>query len=952
MYGVTGSGPHSASDGEQEFIGRRSQLDTLRACAGQVREGTPWVVVVEGEAGIGKSLLVRQALAELDDFTVWWATCDLTEQDYALGVVDQLIRKVPRSILAEAPSLSRPPTAEPRSPIQVGADVVRLLGAAQETQPVAAVVDDIQWADEASMAALGFAARRLWAERVLVVVITRTERRPGEHTAATLSVDWQRIVAGVEHGHQIVLSGFADQEIIQLARSMGRANITLEAADRLRKYTGGNPLYLRSVLNETPSDDLADPLRTLPAPKSLAHTVHRALNRLPPNSRDLLEALAILNSRVPLAIAARLAQVDDPASALEPVLNSGMAEWRPGDPSSPVEIRHTLQQEAIYRAIPPLRRRALHAAAVPLVDSAAAWAHRVAATDRVAPELATELQTEADRVAAQGQLSRAATLLLWAADLSDRREDQERRLLTAAVRLLLGKNYRRCAALRHPIETCTPSALRTCVLGRLAYSEGGLEMAAALLSEALHVAESEGSPQVIALACVWLGATYSQQMRGEEALPLFLRALSLDLPAPRAVSYARYLLSLASADMGEPRAGLRALADTTALPEQAAQVALADSLLLSPRGILRGMAGELHAGMEDLMTLVRRQRAGEVTEVQVSEYFILAAFQYLAGVWEDAEVTAQNALTLAAANGQLFGFAPAHAVAAMVAAGQGRWDAAVEHQRASEKAARESEAALDGAYPILAAAVLAQAKGDPTAMAQAMQRFAPPGAAARLAGWHVWWLPLQVEAYIGTGRLDMATTALGQLQEMAEDAPCLRVTEHWLTGELAEARQDTQNAIAAYRNGLALPVSDDDVPLHRARLEHAYSRILRTTGEHEAAREHLLRARRAYQEIGATPFAERAASELGALGAEGRPDDTKGQSAVPGTSTAAPATAGPPIGLTERERAVAHLAAQGLTNQEIAGELFVSTKTVEYHLGHVYAKLGLTSRRQLRKALK
>ncbi|MER7577537.1 AAA family ATPase [Streptomyces sp. NPDC126514] len=906
------------------FIGRAPQLEQLQACLSEVRKGASWTVVVEGGAGMGKTMLVQHLMSGLDDFDVLWASCDPMEQDLAFGVIDQLARRVPRQILTRSPMLAKAAFRDV-APAEVGVELTGILTAAQAHRPLLLAVDDVQWSDTSSMAALGFLERRLWTQRVLVLVTARTgwEAPRGESEQW-----WQRTTTSTDRHLRMSLPGMDEAEAGQLVQACGKGSLSPAAVSRLVDYTGGHPLYLRSLLAAVPTRDLANVHRPLAAPESLTSATRRAVDRLNPASISLVEALAVLGKTVPLPLAAQVAGVPAFAEALEPALEAGLVQWWPRESPALVRIRHALQQEAIYQTISPPRRRALHSAAASLVDTNTAWAHLVAAADHTAPALAAELEAEAGRLADLGQLSRSATLILWAAELSGNRDDHERRLLTGAIRLLLARDYLRCYDLADTVSSCAESPARTCVLGGLAYAQGDLQEGQWRLTEALRAADAQGPAHIAELACVWLGTIYTRQHQWEKALPLVLRAAGLDLPQPRAVNYARHLMLLASGTFAEagPAPGRRAFADG----EESARAALASSLLLNPRGILREMAKELHAGMEDLKTLVRRQRVGEVQEIQVSEYFTLAAFQYLAGVWDDASLTAQHALTLATASGQLFDFAAGHAIASMAAASQGRWEVALDQLQASEQAAERTQLPLDQVYPVLARVILGQAQGDPPTMNLALRQLPAPR-----SGWQSWWLPLQVEAYTATGRLDDAAEALGHLEAIAEDVAGLKVTACWLSGDLALAKGDSDAASMAYRSGLAVPADTDEIPFHRARLEHAYARLLLPTDPATALR-YFRSAREAYLAIGAAPFAQRVVTQSAGSQATHPPQDE-----------AVHALLEP---LTARERAVARLVAEGMTNKETAQSLYVSPKTVEYHLGHIFEKLSLTSRRDLRRA--
>src|SRR5580704_546526 len=172
-------------------------------------------------------------------------------------------------------------------------------------------------------------------------------------------------------------------------------------------------------------------------PASLATAIADQLIVLSEDTRTLLEMLAVVNARVPLALLGDAAGVRSPSAAIEPAVRAGLVEWSPHEPTSPVRIRHALQRDAIYGSLPPGKRREWHARAVAVVDESAAWYHRVASLDLPDEDLAGQLERLAGEEAAGGHLPLAATHLLWASDISAARADRERRLLTAVLHLNL-----------------------------------------------------------------------------------------------------------------------------------------------------------------------------------------------------------------------------------------------------------------------------------------------------------------------------------------------------------------------------------------------------------------------------------------------------------------------------------------------------------------------------------
>ncbi|MER7575550.1 AAA family ATPase [Streptomyces sp. NPDC126514] len=927
------------------FAGRSQQLEAIGRCRAEAAAGTPWVVVIEGEPGIGKTALARRALAPGPDGTrVCWSGCDRSEQDYPFGVVDQLLRRLPRTATGAQNPVSSPSPAA--SPFAVGADLLTALAAAAEAAPLAVVIDDVAWADDASLKVLSFLLRRLHSEPVLLVVTARTgdtgtstgpAGRPGEATPQ----DWDVLTRGAAHVLPLRLTGLTAEETGRVAAAAGCRGLGRAALDRLWEHTAGNPLYLRSLIAEGGPGALADLTRALPVPSTLNALVRHTLNRLPADARRLIEALAVLDATTPLTTTAQLADLPDATAALDAALASGLIQWQPDQPTTPLRIHHPLQRDAVYQAITPLRRRALHTTAATLADPDRAWDHEVAAATGADLELASRLAAEADRQAARGSHHRAATLELWAADLSPTRDAREHHLIAAATRLLAAQAIARATTLREDVQRCAPGPARDAALGYMAAMGGDLVTAERLLAPAAAVATD---PATRLTAAVWLGGIHLLRGDGPRAAAVLRPVVDQIPPGPAAHTARGFLASAASAADGAS-AGLAVMAGV-GLPEQANQVAHADSALLTYRGFVRVWAGHLGSGVDDLGTLTARQRTDGNIIVYPEEHYMLGFGRYLTGRWEDAVISAGHAVLVADTLEQPHGLAPGHAAAAMVHAQQGHRPQAESHIAASRQSAGLFPE-LTGLYPVLAEAVLAQTRADWPAMRRALHSLGDP-AAPVLRLRQVLWLPLYVEALTASdhrppaGDLRQAGVALAVFDRLADHAPALVATSHWLNGRLAATQGDTETAQSHYRAGLTTPARDgDDIPLHRGFLHHDLARLLLvaagSTGGHKEAAHHLQQAYHAYTALGAGPHAQRAIHDLNLH------------------HPATPATpAGPPdltAVLTEREHAVAHLAAQAMTNNEIARELFVSPKTVEYHLGHVYTKLRLTGRRQLRHAL-
>ncbi|MEU4165512.1 AAA family ATPase [Streptomyces sp. NPDC026665] len=940
-----GAGPDAASD--QLFVGRETESARLRACADGVRAGAAWLAVVEGEAGIGKSALLRHcAGAALEGFTVLWAVGDPSETDLPGGVLAQLTRQAERARSARLSPAVPEPLPDAVTAHALGGQLLVLLGALQESgRPVAVMVDDVQWADPLSVRALGFVLRRLWADRVLTVLATR----PGEDEVAEIL---DRLPRSVERAVKLEVRGLGGDDVTRLAQGLVEGRLAPGLGERLYAYTKGHPLYVRTVLAEVPPTALHDGvLERWPVPPSLRVGIRAQLNRLPRDSRELLCGLAVLDSRVPLATAGRVAGVTDPVRALGPALSCGLAQWWPMEHRSPVALVHALQRDAVYTSLTPERRRALHAEAALLVGTDASWAHRVAAATTADPALADELEHTGIEEASAGRNALAATRLLWASSLTEDRTARERRLLTACAQSLLTMRPTWAVQHRQQVEECAPGPLRDTVLGVMDMMAGLFSPAEARLQRAWRQALSEhrsgqpGADRVAVLAGTFLANIALWNGRGEQTVEVARQTLAIGDLDPATTDFTRAALATGRLWHLGPRAALK---DLDHLPP--AGPAVADHHLdsLATRGVLRLFLGELDSARSDLSMVAERDRRGAASKMGPLTVSLLSVTHYLAGDWDAAESAADRALAVAAAGEQLLGDAAARFAAVCVRSGRGEWAGAQQHMDRLSHLAQALGSSVEIVYLGLAGATLAQARADHPGVLRALGPLlddeAGPGGGPRLVHkpFWLWQQSLLVESLTGTGRLDEATAALDVLHEALDTVGYLRMVTARLSGQLAEARGRPGDALDAYGKALADATASppgiraDSSPLHLALLEQAHGRLLLATGQgpRREAATWLNAARGRFAALRAAPFVRRCDADLAVAGL-GSPQEDRG----------------PLSTLTERELSVAYAVAGGLTNQEAAAELYVSQKTVEYHLSRIYTKLAIPSRRALAAAL-
>ncbi|WP_432585717.1 AAA family ATPase [Streptomyces sp. HD1123-B1] len=918
-----------AAAADTAFVGRAPELERMHTCLREARSGKASSVLVQGPAGIGKTALVRRWLEGLapEGFPVLRATCDTSEEDLAFGMIGQLTSRVPAVLLGRFPLLAGaiPAASEP---FQVGAELLGLLSELQGGGPVVMIVDDVQWADQPSAQTLGFVLRRLEADAVLTVLLARSDTEPGRAGG----LDLHRLIARMPHNCELNLTGLGVAEVAELAGLVYGRPVGSGTAERLREHTGGHALYLRTLLTEVSLEGAADGRDALPVPTSLVQALRRQLEALPGAARALIEGIAVLGGPAPLATAARVASVAEPDAALAPLLRHGIVRWWPHRPSTPVAIAHALQREAIMGATPPDRLRALHATAATLVDRAASWSHRVAATHGADPRLAGELERAAGEYDSAGEAVRAANLLLWASEVALPRREQERLLLTAAARLLWAQQYLRVEPLLTRIEAAGPSPLRSLVLGGYG-TPRGTPGAAELLRDALEARPAEpGAEFVPAMAGTWLGIKHVVDGHGAKAVPVLRDVLAIDRLEPQLAPWAAGSLGLARAYADGARAALGEY--NTVAPPGSPRSAADQALQRAYRGMLQMWAGDLAEAQHELAAALDTARTQGSAVTSEFTYANLAASQYLLGLWDEAAISADHALAIADAEEKPWAFSYAYSIASWVPSGRGQWQRARELVERSYRWSREMGPDYGVPLAALGNAVLAQARGDHPTMLAALRAVLGARPDAGPLAFQTWWRPLLVEALIAGGDLDKAAPAMTSLAALGEEAPSLRLAVAWLSGRLSQARGDARRARDTFEEALTAPAGADDPPLHRALLAHGHGRLLARAGEHHRAAARFTEARDLFAALGAQPFLLRY-----------RDDFADWPAARPHAAGAALS------GLTGRERDISLLVGRGLTNREIAAKLFISSKTVEYHLGHVYQKLVISGRRQLRNLI-
>ena len=402
------------------FVGRQTELRALHDAFADAAQEHSQLVLVEGEAGIGKTTLVERFLSELHATRILRASGDESESHVRLALADQLLRSAGY----------RGKTLRSGGHVALGLELLELISSGTDEAPCVVVVDDAHLTDAESLRALLFAARRLLASRALVVLVVRGT------TEETLPEGWRKLAAG-STGRTLTLGPLEPSHISELGSALGVA-MTPDAAGRLWEHTGGSPLHAHAVLRELPRDSRwqHEP-RPLPVPDSYAQLVRQDLDRCTPDVVTLIEAAAVLGVRAPLHAVVELTGLDDPLETLDDAVDSGLLRVEDRAGSAVVVFSHPLARAAIYDALPKARRSALNTAAAAIVhDPVAAIRHRVEAATITNHALLADLEAHAHDEISRGAWSSAVTSLIAASRLTPVPADRERLALEAIEAML------------------------------------------------------------------------------------------------------------------------------------------------------------------------------------------------------------------------------------------------------------------------------------------------------------------------------------------------------------------------------------------------------------------------------------------------------------------------------------------------------------------------------------
>ncbi|HEY2225631.1 helix-turn-helix transcriptional regulator [Actinomycetospora sp.] len=935
-------------------VGRGAEIARLHETFDRVRRGHAARVLLTGESGVGTSTLAdafcAHLAAEPDGGPV---VVRVTAPEPVAGSSDVAQAYATTVRLAHALDVVAGPAraTSARSAAGLHDTVVRARQGPTGPRPVVVVLHDLHHADPASAGVLTDLLARLRTGGLLLLATATDPARLPTGTRAW----WPWLFAGTDptpgtvagEARTVVVGGLDAPAVAALVASR-RPAAPLPGpgvAEQLVAVTGGHPVHLALLVRGLSDEALAGVAP--PAPwRSLATEVGLAAAELRPVPRRLLGALSTLGDPSPVPLIEQVAGLDaDEVSDadVEDLVGSGLVTAERDGVGWVLAVVHRLVRSAVLRAIPPDHRGTMHCAAAVAVGGRAGLAHAVAgAAGRPYPALADALEESA--AAETSDHDEAATRLLWAAEVSPNGAEREARLLAAAVRLVRAGALTRLRAMEPWLRGAHPRAERDLALGVL-LSEASDPEAHLRLQAA---AEDPGAdPRVAALAAVYLGTDHALHGRGARAAEAVARAVDLT-EEPRRREQMRVVAAVGRAQQWGPDAGLELLSDHLPSAYGPDPAVIAGRLHLAAGRTVEGYR-LLHEGLD-------RVRTGALTTTGRLVHLYLAEAAFRTGRLDEAEAEARVGASTSREVGSAWIGPASRAMWAGVLAVRGEGVEAEAHLRRAHADLEHSPHSLGLAMVRISEALVAHERGDHEHAHRLLRAIAdgpvPPLLASPTAPWRV----LRAEVALDAGHPMVATEEIDDWPVFG--APLwFTLSRHRLLGRLAERSGDAGAAWDAYRTALDLadaePIGADACPAEIAALHASAGILARARGWPSAAAD-LATARRAYAALGAQPWVARIDAEIDA----GVPDDAPapdglvGAPAVPDTLPAASASA-PPVwtaehpALTPREREVVRLVAQGLTSREVAAALYVTPKAISYHLGNVFAKLGVTSRRQL-----
>jgi DNA-binding CsgD family transcriptional regulator len=904
------------------LYGRDPERSIIGGLLEGARESRSGVLVIRGEAGVGKSALLEDARERSSGMQA--LSCAGVESEAALPFA--ALYELLRPVLHHLEQVPRPQADALRGALGLAAArggdrflvslaVLSVLSEAAEQRPLLCLVDDAHWLDDASADALVFVARRLEAERIVLLFAAR-EGEVREFDAPELA--------------ELRLAGLAaDAAAALLDRHAGVA-LSPETRARLIEATGGHPLALLELPSTLSEAQLAggEPLLTpLPVSARLERAFLARVRELPEETQTLL-LVAAADDTGELSTALRAAaRLDVPAEALDAAEEAGLASIR----DAVLELRHPLVRSAVYQGAPLSKRQAAHRALGNVLEGDAdadrrAW-HRAAASVGPDPAAVAELEQAAVRAQRRSGFVAASLAYERAGALTPDEAERARLLTAAAENAWFGGRLDRTRMLleraRPLASEPQPHADIDRYLGLVELTGGApAEACRLLVRSAAAVASVDGERALELLNLASVAAFYADDVAAAVTIAELARKVDVgDTPFARAL--VELLVGIGAhyeGDLGRAAASLRSAVSIEAELESDPLDARRVALLFGGRAAF--YLGDDEAARRSAQLAAAQMRAEGALGLLTPILPRLVHAEMWAGRWPAASANAREGLRLAREIGQFDLVAYQLVLLALIAAHRGAEDECRSLAAEGYELASARGLAVVASLANWALALLELELGRSEEAFLRAREISTTPAVLFMTGLDL------IEAAVRAGEVATAHDWLDYYEAWAERAGAAWARAVALHGRalLADDEEESERLFEAALDMHAQAAR----PFERARAQLAFGEFLRRARRPRDARQHLRAALDGFAAVGAELWAERTRVELRASGktARRRVAATRDQ-------------------LTEQELQIAHFVAQGLSNREVAAQLFLSPRTIAAHLRNIFRKLGITSRTEL-----
>ncbi|MBY6412808.1 AAA family ATPase [Rhodococcus sp. BP-252] len=867
-------------------------------------------IVLEGRSGSGKTALLDTVLERFRQS----ANVDVRqlhavpwESSIAGGVLRQLFPGV-NAALAECE------TFEARLDAVLSSTGVPT---SHEPSAVVVAVDDAEHADVDSLELLASVVR-FHRDRAVAVICCRTLGTANRVSANNILDRAADVTLPVRPLGPVDVADMAALRGIVLTQS---------AATQLTRHTGGRPRHIAALLDELDGDAWNRTRFDLPAPSFLSSAVRESLAEFDDDTRRLCSAVAVLGAPASVHVALQVARIEvEPWAAVDAAERAGLIRVERLSTSTVLACPDAMIRAGILAALGRVEQADLHRTAAGMVeDPASVLAHLVEVTPGPDSALSDKLEALAVERAGKGEWAAAANLYSLASRSSGDTHKRDDRLVLAVDALIGAGDVPTASGYVAEIESFRETAMRSAVLGYLAIMRGRPQEAGARLDRAWEMVRVRHEPDVAAVVCHRQVLHNLARCNGTELVKWADRAIELvGTSSPTAIE-AQSIRGLGLGGTGHVVEALRSYKNLWSY----AHTGAVGQRVQIGSGWLHLATDQIDIARVELESATPTDFLGGSTRISLWAHSWLARTYFVTGDWGAALRIVDSGVDLASRSGAALMTPLLRWTSTQIHALRGDWNAASESARAGDAGAREYE--IMRVPAALGRAAIAEARADYAGVLRALGPLTEAWAQGDVSEPGFWpWQDVYANALVIEGRLSEADVFLSHHEERAVSRghksalarlSCARGRWHGARNELNSARICFEEALASLAS---LPLIYD-----RARVNYVYGLTLRRAGKRREADVVITAAREDYSALGAATYVARCDRELKAGGMNAVLKDRSHDT------------------LTPQEEAVAGLVATGMTNREVAAELFLSVKTVQFHLTRVYSKLGIRSRAEL-----